>query len=80
MRLFKMIANRKRKFKTWIDGEYHYGEYTISMFDTISEYIMFHVLNMNYYWSYSRGMSFFKVYDLDYLMEIAPKSTEVKNG
>jgi len=41
---------------------------------------MFHVLNMNYYWSYSRGMNFFKVYDLDYLMEIAPKSTEVNNG
>ena len=80
MRLFKMIANRKRKFKTFVDGEYFYGEYTISIFDTISKYIMFHVLNMNYYWSYNRDMKFFKVYCLNYLMENAPKSTEVKNG
>ena len=69
MNLFKMLMNRKRKFKTWIDGEYYHGEYTISVFDTVSKYIMFHVLNMNYYWTYDDGMNFSKVYDIDYILK-----------
>ena len=68
MRLFKMLINRKRKFKTWIDDEYYHGEYNISIFDTVSEYIMFHVFSMNYYWSYDNGRNFYKVYDIDYLI------------
>ena len=69
MELFKMLMNRKRRFKTWIDGEYYHGEYIISVFDTVSKYIMFHVLSMNYYWSYDNGINFYKVYDIDYLMK-----------
>ena len=69
--------NRRRKFKTWLNlGEgykYYHDEYTISVFDTVSEYIMFHVLNMNYYWAYCSSLGFSKVYDLDYLMRNAPK-------
>jgi len=69
MRLFKMLMNRRRKFKVWFDGEYIHDEYTISVFNTVSEYIMFHVLNMNYYWTYDDGMNFSKVYDIDYILK-----------
>jgi hypothetical protein len=64
-----MLMNRQRKFKTWVDGEYIHGEYNVSVFDIVSEYIMFHVFNMNYYWSYAKGLGFMKVYDLEYLMD-----------
>jgi len=74
MRLFKMLNNRKRKFKTFLPmndsprGEYFYGEYTISVFDTVSEYIMWHVLDMDYFWSYESSMKFYKVYTLESLL------------
>jgi hypothetical protein len=61
--------NRKREFRTWFDGEYIYGEYKLSVLNIVSEYIMFHVLNMNYCWAYTRGFGFTKVYDIDYLMK-----------
>jgi len=64
-----MLMNRKRKFKTWLNDGYIYGEYKISLFDIFSEYIMFDILNMNYYWSYHKGLGFDKVYDLKYLLE-----------
>ena len=83
MKLFKMLMNRRRKFKTWLDlgkgAKYYHDEYTISVFDTVSEYIMFHVLNMNYCYSYCSNLGFSKVYDLDYLMEIAPIPMEDNN-
>ena len=69
MNLFKMLLSREREFKTWVDGEYIYGKYNVSVFDTVSKYIMFHVFNMNYYWSYAKGLGFMKVYDLEYLMD-----------
>ena len=69
MKLFKMLMNRKRKFKTWLDGEYVHGEYKISLFDIFSEYIMFDIFNMNYYWSYHKGLGFDKVYDIEYLLK-----------
>lgn len=79
MKLFKMLMNRRRKFKTWFDGEYIHDEYTISAFDTFSQYIMFDVLNMNYYWAYNSMLRFYKVSDLEYLMEIAPIPMEDNN-
>ena len=69
MKLFKMLMNRKRKFKTWLDGEYVHGEYKISLFDIFSEYIMFDIFNMKYYWSYQKGLGFDKVYDIEYLLK-----------
>jgi len=72
MRLFKMLMNRRRKFKTWLNlGEgykYYHDEYTISVFDTVSEYIMWHVLDMDYFWSYESSMKFYKVYTLESLL------------
>jgi len=50
MRLFKMIMNRRRKFKVWFDGEYINGSYKVPVLDIISRYIMIELLNMDYYW------------------------------
>ena len=69
MKLFKMLMNRKRKFKTWLDGEYIYGEYKVSVFDTVSKYIMWDILNMNYYLAH-KGLGFHKVYNLEYLLKV----------
>ena len=51
----------------------------MSLFDTFSQYIMFDVLNMNYYWAYNSMLRFYKVSDLEYLMEIAPIPMEDNN-
>ena len=69
MRLFKMLMNRRRKFKTWFNGKYIHGEYKISLFNIFSKYIMFDILNMNYYWSYHRGLGFDKIYNIEYLLK-----------
>ena len=45
------------------------GEYKHSVFNVISEHVMCHWLDMNYYWSYSRGIGFIKLWDLDTLLD-----------
>jgi len=83
MRLFEMLMNRERKFKTWVsdddydgerikeyyDGYYIHGEYKISLFDIFSEYIMWDILNMDYYLTHNEGLSFRKVYRLSDLLD-----------
>ena len=47
-------------------------EFTTTVFDTVSEHVMFHWLNMNYYWSYTKGWGnhgFSKIWDLDTLLD-----------
>ena len=45
------------------------GTYKISVFNVISEHVMCHWLDMNYHWSYSRGIGFIKLWDLDTLLD-----------
>ena len=57
-------------FKTWVDGEYINGSYKESYFDIISEFVMFKILNMDYYWSYEgKTIGFTKVWSLDALLK-----------
>ena len=45
------------------------GTYKISVFNVISEHVMCHWLDMNYHWSYSRGIGFIKLWDLDTILD-----------
>jgi hypothetical protein len=65
------LMNRTRSYNTWVNDDIGRieGEYKIPVFNVISEHIMFHWLDMNYYWSYSRGIGFIKLWDLDTLLD-----------
>ena len=65
------LMNRTRSYYTWVNDDIGRVkvEYKISVFDIVSEHIMFHWFNMNYYWSYSKEQGFSKVWDLDTLLD-----------
>tara|TARA_Y100001963_G_scaffold114893_1_gene159349 strand:+ start:1557 stop:1802 length:246 start_codon:yes stop_codon:yes gene_type:complete len=75
MRLFKMIANRERKFKTWTPNGYIRDSYKEPVLDILIKYIMLHLLNMDYYWMWMRGpwgkglrWGFYKIHTLESLL------------
>ncbi len=69
--MLRKLMNRTRSYNTKDNDDIGRveGEYTISIFDVISEHIMFHWLDMNYYWSYSKTLGLSKVWDLDTLLD-----------
>ena len=68
MRLFKMLKNRKRKFKTWTRDGYINGSYKIPVIDIISQYIMLNLLNMDYYWVRGWGIGWSKIHTLESIL------------
>ena len=75
MRLFKMLKNRERKFKTWTNDGYINGSYKVPVLDIFIQYIMLHLLNMDYYWVFMRktwkenlSWGFYKVHTLESLL------------
>ena len=69
--MLKKLMNRTRSYNTWVNDDIGRikGEHKISVFNVISEHVMCHWLDMNYYWSYSRGIGFIKLWDLDTLLD-----------
>jgi len=63
------MFRKEHHFKTWIDGEYIYGSYKESYFNIISEFIMWKILKMDYFWNYFKGTGFTKIWDLDVLLK-----------
>ena len=69
--MLKKLMNRTRRYSTWINDDIGRikGEYKRSIFDVISEHVMCHWLGMSYHWSYSKGIGFLKLWDLDKLLD-----------
>ena len=63
------MLRKTHHFKTWLDGKYVHGSYKQSYFNIISEFIMWKILKMDYFWNYFKGTGFTKVWDLDVLLK-----------
>ena len=75
MRLFKMLKNRKKEYKTWTPSGYIEGSYSEPVLDILIRYIMLHLLNMDYYWIWMRGpwgegltWGFYKIHTIESLL------------
>ena len=68
MNLIQKLKNRKKSFKVYTgdlfgdDDGYTHGEYKEGIFDIVCSHIMFK-FNLNYYWTYTRGIGWSKCFN-----------------